>query len=81
MISDRHPAVAVAAAAEEFIKRLSLALKAVQTSGSAEELERLRKSIGEVLGVLETEVLWPLYRRHPDLEPDNLKNWESDHEG
>ena len=80
MISDRHRAVAVAEAAEEFIKELSLALKAVQANGSAEELERLRKSIGEVVGVLETELLWPLYKRHPDLEPENLKNWERDHE-
>jgi|tagenome__1003787_1003787.scaffolds.fasta_scaffold18328705_2 hypothetical protein len=80
MISDRHRAVAVAEAAEELIKELSLALKAVQANGSPEELERLRKSIGEVVGVLETELLWPLYKRHPDLEPENLKNWERDHE-
>jgi hypothetical protein len=80
MISDRHRAVAVAEAAEEFIKELSLALKAAQANGSAEELERLRKSIGEVLGILETELLWPLYKQHPDLEPENLKNWERDHE-
>ena len=51
MISDRHRAVAIAEAAEEFIKEMSLALKAVQADGSAEELERLRKSIGEVVGV------------------------------
>ena len=60
MISDRRRAVAVAKAAEEFIKQLSLALKAVQANGSAEEVERIRKSIGEVVGVLETELLWPL---------------------
>jgi hypothetical protein len=80
MIPDHHHAVAVAEAAEGFIKQLSLALKAVQATGSAEELERLRKSIGEVIGVLETELLWPLYKQHPDLEPENLKNWEKDHE-
>jgi len=80
MISDHHQAVAVAEAAEEFIKELSLALKAVQANGSAEDLERLRKSIGEVVGILETELLWPLYKQHPDLEPENLKNWERDHE-
>jgi hypothetical protein len=80
MISDRRHAVAVAESAEEFIKQLSLAFKAVEASASAKELQRLRKSIGAVLGVLETEVLWPLYKQHPDLEPENLKNWEKGHE-
>jgi hypothetical protein len=80
MISDRHRAVAVSDAAEEFIKQLSLALKAVQADGTPEDFERLRKSIGEVVGTLETALLWPLYKQHPDLEPENLKGGEDDHE-
>ena len=75
MIGDRERAVAVAQAAEEFIKQLSLALKAAQSSGTAQEVERLRKSIGEVVGTLESALLWPLYKKHPDLEPENLKDW------
>jgi hypothetical protein len=76
MIADRQRAVAVSKAAEEFIKQLSLTLKAAQSSGSTQDVERLRKSIGEVVGTLEMALLWPLYKQHPDLEPENLKDWE-----
>ena len=79
MISDRQRAVAVSNAAEEFIRQLSLALKAVQSSGSSVEFERLRKAIGQVVGTLETDLLWPLYKQYPELEPENLKG-ERDHE-
>jgi hypothetical protein len=79
MIPDRQRAVAVSNAAEEFIKQLSLALKAVQSNGSSEEFERLRKAIGQVVGTLETDLLWPLYKQYPDLEPENLKG-EPGHE-
>ena len=80
MISDRQRAVAVSGAAEEFIKELSLTLKAVQANGSREEFERLREAIAEVVASLETGLLWPLYKQYPDLEPENLKDWESGHE-
>jgi len=80
MIPDRQHAIAVSKAAEEFIKQLSLSLKAVQASGSKEDFERLRKAIGQVVGTLEADLLWPLYKQHPDLEPENLKGWEHGHE-
>jgi hypothetical protein len=76
MTPDRQRAVAVSNAAEEFIKQLSLALRAAQTNGSGEDIERLRKAIGEVVATLEMDLLWPLYRQYPDLEPENLKDWE-----
>ena len=79
MIPDRQRAVAVSKAAEEFIKQLSLALKSVQANGSSEDFERLRKAIGEVVGTLEADLLWPLYKQYPDLEPENLKGWERGH--
>ena len=80
MIPDRQRAVAVSKAAEEFIKQLSLALQTVQVNGSSEDFERLRKAIGEVVGTLEADLLWPLYKQYPDLEPENLKGWERGHE-
>jgi hypothetical protein len=78
MITDRQRALAVSQAAEEFIKQLSLALKAAQSSGTTHDIERLRQSIGQVIGTLEIALLSPLYKQHPDLEPENLKGW--DHE-
>lgn len=76
MIADRQQAVAVSKAAEEFIRQLSLALKAAEANSSNEEFERLRRAVGQVIGTLETDLLWPLYKRHPELEPENLKDWE-----
>ena len=79
MISDRDHAVAVSRAAEEFIKKLSLALDAMRSHGTNAEVDRLQKAIGEVVGALETELLWPLYKRYPELEPENLKDWRQGH--
>ncbi len=76
MIPDRQHAVAVSKAAEEFIQRLSLALKAVQANGSHREEERLRRAIGDVIAPLETHLLWPLYQEHPDHEPEDLRGWQ-----
>lgn len=76
MISGRQRAVAVSNSAEEFIKQLSLALDAAKANGSSADFERLRKAIGQVIGTLETDLLWPLYKQYPDLEPENLKGWE-----
>jgi hypothetical protein len=80
MISDRQRAVAVSNAAEEFIKQLSRALDTAKANDSSADFERLRKAIGQVIGTLETDLLWPLYRQYPDLEPEILKGWERDHE-
>lgn len=79
MIPDRQRAVAVSKAAEEFIKQLSLTLKAVQANGSRNDFERLRKTIGQLIGTLEADLLWPLYKQYPDLEPENLKGRKRGH--
>lgn len=80
MIPDRESAIGVSTAAEEFIKQLSIALEAVRANGSNAEFERLRTAIAQVVGTLETDLLWPLYKQHPDLEPENLKESRHDHE-
>lgn len=77
MISDPDRARAVSTAAEAFLRELSLALELVRTTGSAEEFERLKRAVGEVVGTLEVDLLWPLYKQHPSLEPENLKGWET----
>lgn len=63
--------------AEAFLRELSLALDVVRTTGSAEEFERLKRAVGEVVGTLEVDLLWSLYKQHPSLEPENLKGWET----
>jgi hypothetical protein len=76
MISDPVRAQAVSAAAEAFIRELSVALESARTSTRSSEFERLKKAVGHVVGTLEVDLLWPLYKEHPSLEPENLKGWE-----
>lgn len=80
MISDADRARAVSTAAEAFLRELSLALEQVRATGSVDELERLKRAVGEVVGTLEVDLLWPLYKQHPSLEPENLKDWETPNE-
>jgi hypothetical protein len=77
MISDPIRAQAVSAAAEAFIRELSGALESARTSAPPSQFERLKKAVGQVVGTLEVDLLWPLYKQHPSLEPDNLKGWEA----
>lgn len=77
MIPDPTSAQAVSRAAEHFIVELSRAFEAARSSTTPEEFERLKRAVGVVVGTLEVDLLWPLYKQHPNLEPENLKNWES----
>jgi hypothetical protein len=77
VINDKSIATAVGAEAERFIEQLSAALLAAHAKPN-EDIERLKRAIGEVVGTLEVSLLWPLYKAHPELEPENLKDWEND---
>lgn len=54
-----------------------MALELVRINGPVEEFERLKRAVGEVVGTLEVDFLWQLYKQHPSLEPENLKGWET----
>jgi hypothetical protein len=77
MIRNLDHARAVAASAEAFLGELSAAFEAARATESPAEFEKLKLAVGQVVGSLEAELLWPLYKLHPELEPENLKGWES----
>ena len=77
MISDTGSAQAVSKAAEEFLRTLHRAFEHARETVTPEEFERLKIAVGSVVGTLEVELLWPLYKLHPELEPDNLKARET----
>jgi hypothetical protein len=77
MISDSTSAQAVSKAAEQFLEELSRALELARATVPAEEIERLKVAVGRVVGTLEVELLWPLYKLHPTLEPENLRAREA----
>ena len=73
MISDPVHARAVSESAEAFLRALNEAFEAARHGMSPEEFESLKVAVGEVVGTLEIDLLWPLYKRHPELEPENLR--------
>ena len=77
MIADPDSARAVSNAAEQFLRELSEALELARGTEPAADFERLKQAVGVVVGTLEVDLLWPLYKHHPNLEPENLKNWEA----
>ena len=42
----------------------------VQERCSTEEFEKYRRGVGYILAYIATEVLNPIYRAHPDIEPE-----------
>ena len=78
MIESTELATSLSASGEHFIGELSSVLNTAKTTCNAEEWERIKRAIGIVIGTLEVEVLWPLYKKHPDLEPESLKRLDGD---
>lgn len=77
MVSSKKLASSIGTASESFIIELGKALDEAKVSATPEEYEKLKKAIGVVIGTLEIDLLWPLYTKHPELEPENLKGWQS----
>jgi hypothetical protein len=73
MITNSTTAQAVSNAAEQLIQELSLSLERSRDADTSADFERLKQAIGSVVGTLEVDLLWPLYKQHPHLEPESLK--------
>lgn len=74
MLSDKDFATKVLAETTECLKRLNILLLEAQETIPADEFKQLRQGIGMVLGYMYTEVDRPIYKVHPDLEPEELKD-------
>lgn len=57
----------------EYFARLNASVQVVQERCSEEEFKDYRRAIGLILGEMTTEVMMPLYRKHPELEPPEFK--------
>lgn len=78
MVTSKNLATEVSDAGERFIETLGKCLMEAQTTCPAEEFERFKKAVGLVIGSLEVDLLWPLYRQHPELEPESLRDWNNE---
>jgi hypothetical protein len=50
------------------IEALSESLLVAQTSSSKEEYDARRRTTGSVIGMIQTDLLDPLYGHHPELD-------------
>ena len=78
MITSAKLAIDVSAAGEHFVEALSKCLTEAQSSCSPEEYEQFKKAVASVVGTLEVDMLWPLYKKHPELEPEGLRDWKNE---
>ena len=56
----------------EVAAKLDASIRLVQENCSTEEFQLYRKSVGQIMGIMLTEVMNPIYREHPDLKPREL---------
>ncbi len=45
----------------------------VREACTADELQQYKRAVGTVLTDMLIELMWPIYRLHPDLTPDGLR--------
>jgi len=73
MIKNRELARQVIDALDESSNVINESIRLVKEGCSEEEFVAYRKAAGFVMGYLYTDVLAPIYKQHPDLEPNELK--------
>ena len=73
MIHDKALATQISDMLWEISGQLDRSIAEVQEKCTPEEFRAYRHAIGKVMGELYLEALRPLYKTHPDLEPDDIK--------
>lgn len=74
MIEDERIAQEIVAALIDCSSKLNESIRLVRQKCTDEEFQKYRKGTGFVMGYLYTEVLAKIYRKHPQLEPRELRN-------
>jgi len=57
----------------EFLMKLDKSVATVQQNCSLDELHQYRRAVGCILGEMVDRVMNPLYLKHPDLKPDQMR--------
>lgn len=55
-------------------EKINESIRLVQEKCSDEEFQAYRKAAGFVMGYIYTDVVAPLHKEHPDLEPPELRS-------
>jgi len=73
MIENSNIAKQVINVLDECSSKINETIRLVQENCSNEEFEKYRKAAGFVMGYIYTDVVAPLYHKHPELEPPELR--------
>ena len=73
IIKDGKLAKEIADATSQYQDQLIASLEYAKQVESTEDYKRLSLTFGHVLATLGQSILFPIYRRHPALTPDILK--------
>jgi hypothetical protein len=73
MLSNKETARDVEAAMRECSGILNESIRRVMESCPEEEFKRYRRPIGAIMADIYLNVMQPIHKRYPDLEPSELK--------
>ena len=73
MIEKKEIAAQISALMVEYGAKLDASVALVRDHCSENELKEYRRAIGKIMGDMLLEIMNPLYQRHPDLKPPQLK--------
>lgn len=73
MIRDEKLAKEIVAVLDDCSARLNESIRLVQQKCGQEEFEAYRRAAGFVMGYIYTDVVAPIYKVHPHLEPPELR--------
>jgi hypothetical protein len=73
MISNKETAREVERTMRQCSAALDHTIRIVMDTCSEEEFKAYRKTIGQIMSSMYLDVVQPIHRRFPDLEPEELK--------
>lgn len=70
---DNQIAVEIVALMRECSDKLNVSVQRVKDTCSEEEFLEYRKAIGTIMAGMYLDVMVPIFKEHPELEPETMK--------
>ena len=71
---DRQVAEEIVALMRECSDKFNCSVQRVKDSCTEQEFLDYRKAIGAMMGGMYFDILWPIFKEHPELEPETMKS-------
>lgn len=70
---EKHVATGIVALVRECSNKLNMSIQTVKDTCTKQEFLDYRKAAGRIMGEMQVEILSPIFKEHPDLEPEEWK--------